>query len=41
MPNTNRQWKLAARPKGLLTPDVLQLTECTVTPLKDGQALAR
>jgi NADPH-dependent curcumin reductase len=41
MPNTNRQWKLAARPKGLITPDVLQLTECPIPVVQQGQALAR
>jgi len=42
MPNaTNRQWKLAARPTGLITPDVLQLTESPVPTINDGQALAR
>ena len=37
----NRQWKLVARPKGLVTPDVLQLSESPILPLEDGQALAR
>lgn len=41
MPNTNRQWKLAARPTGLVTPDVLQLSESPLPTLQDGQALAR
>jgi NADPH-dependent curcumin reductase CurA len=41
MSTTNRQFKLSARPKGLVTPDVLQLTESPVPPLEDGQALAR
>jgi NADPH-dependent curcumin reductase CurA len=42
MPNaTNRQWKLAARPTGLITPDVLQLTESPTPTINDGQALAR
>jgi NADPH-dependent curcumin reductase CurA len=39
--NTNRQWKLAARPTGLITPDVLQLTESPIPTINDGQALAR
>ncbi len=37
----NRQFKLSSRPKGLVTPDVLQLTESPVPPLEEGQALAR
>src|SRR5271167_1895875 len=41
MPNVNRQWKLAARPRGLITPDVLQLSESPVPTIQDGQALAR
>ncbi len=41
MSTTNRQFKLSSRPKGLVTPDVLQLTESPVPPLEDGQALAR
>jgi len=41
MPTTNRQWKLAARPKDLVTPDVLQLSDSPLLPLEDGQALAR
>jgi len=41
MPTTNRQFKLAARPKGLITPDVLQLSESPLPPLEEGQALAR
>jgi len=41
MPLTNRQWKLAARPKGLITPDVLQLGESVMPPLQEGQALAQ
>jgi NADPH-dependent curcumin reductase CurA len=41
MPDTNRQWKLAARPTGLITPDVLQLSESPLPALEDGQALAR
>jgi len=38
---TNRQLRLQARPKGLLAPGNLQLTESLVPELKDGQALAR
>jgi NADPH-dependent curcumin reductase CurA len=38
---TNRQWILASRPKGLVTPEVLQLREAAVAPPGDGQALAR
>ena len=41
MPDTNRQWILAARPHGLITPDVLQLKESPLPALEDGQALAR
>ena len=41
MPDINHQWKLAARPKGLITPDVLQLSESPLPALEDGQALAR
>ena len=41
MPDTNRQWKLATRPTGLITPDVLQLSESPLPALEDGQALAR
>jgi NADPH-dependent curcumin reductase CurA len=41
MPNTNRQWKLAARPRGLITPDVLQLSESPIPTIQEGQALAR
>jgi NADPH-dependent curcumin reductase len=37
----NRQWKLAARPQGLVTPDVLQLAESPVPALEEGQALGR
>ncbi len=38
---TNRQLRLQSRPKGLLAPGDLQLTESLVPELKDGQALAR
>jgi NADPH-dependent curcumin reductase CurA len=41
VPNINRQWKLAARPHGLITPEVLQLSESPIPTLQDGQALAR
>jgi NADPH-dependent curcumin reductase CurA len=42
MPDTiNRQFILASRPKGLVTPDVLQLRESPLPALADGQALAR
>jgi NADPH-dependent curcumin reductase CurA len=37
----NRQWRFEARPKGLIAPGDLQLTESPVPELKDGQALAR
>jgi NADPH-dependent curcumin reductase CurA len=39
--STNRQLKLAVRPRELITPDVLQLTESPIPALQDGQALAR
>ena len=41
MPTTNRQWKLSARPKDLITPEVLQLSESAIPALEEGQALAR
>lgn len=42
MSNTiNHQLILSARPQGLLTPDVLQLRDCPLLPIQDGQALAR
>ncbi len=41
MSTTNRQWKLANRPTGLITPDVLQLSESSIPAVSDGQALAR
>jgi NADPH-dependent curcumin reductase len=39
--NTNRQLKLAARPSGLVTPEVLQLRESPIPPVGENQALAR
>src|SRR5713101_2213072 len=41
MPATNRQLRLQSRPKGLLAPGDLQLSESPVPELKEGQALAR
>jgi NADPH-dependent curcumin reductase len=41
MPATVRQWKLVSRPKGLLFPTDLQLSESPLPALQDGQALAR
>jgi NADPH-dependent curcumin reductase CurA len=41
MAETNRQLRLQARPKGLLAPGDLQLSESPVPELQDGQALAR
>src|SRR4029077_144024 len=41
MPPVNRQLRLQSRPKGLLAPGDLQLTESPLPELKDGQALAR
>jgi NADPH-dependent curcumin reductase CurA len=38
---TNRQLRLQSRPKGLLAPGELQLSEAPVPELKDGQALAK
>ena len=40
MSNTNRQLRLQNRPKGLLAPGDLKLSESPVPELKDGQALA-
>lgn len=41
MANTNRQWKLASRPTGLIAPDTLQLSESPIPVPSEGQALAR
>jgi len=41
MTTTNRQLILMSRPKGLLAPGDLQLTESPLPELKDGQALAK
>src|SRR2546426_4248049 len=41
MPDVNRQLVLCSRPKGLLAPGDLQLTETPLPELQDGQALAR
>jgi len=41
MSTTNRQWKLSSRPKDLITPEVLQLSESPIPALEDGQALGR
>lgn len=41
MTNVNRQWRLQKRPKGLLEPGDLVLSEAPVPELQDGQALAR
>ena len=38
---TNRQLRLQARPKGLLAPGDLQLSESPLPELQDGQALAK
>jgi NADPH-dependent curcumin reductase CurA len=38
---TNHQWILTSRPTGLITPDVLQLTESPIPSIEDGQALGR
>lgn len=39
--NTNRQFKLTARPTGLVTPEVLQLSESPILTVGENQALAR
>ena len=41
MPNINRQLILRSRPKGLLAPSDLQLSESPLPSIADGQALAR
>jgi hypothetical protein len=41
MPPVNRQLRLQSRPKGLLAPGDLQLTESPLPELKDGQVLAK
>jgi NADPH-dependent curcumin reductase CurA len=41
MPNVIRQWKLVARPTGLVAPSDLQLSESPFPTIQDGQALAR
>ena len=41
MSNTNRQWKLAAHPKGLIALSDLQLSESPCPVLQEGQAIAR
>ena len=41
MPETNRQLRLQNRPKGLLAPNDLQLSDSPLPPLADGQALAK
>jgi NADPH-dependent curcumin reductase len=41
MSNTNRQLRLAVRPKGLLAEGDLQLVECPLAELQEGQALGR
>jgi NADPH-dependent curcumin reductase CurA len=41
MADTNRQWILASRPKGLVTPEVLQLRDTPLPAVEEGQALAR
>ncbi|HEY4978347.1 MAG TPA: NADP-dependent oxidoreductase [Candidatus Acidoferrum sp.] len=41
MSATVRQWKLVARPKGLISPTDLQLSDSPIHALQDGQALAR
>ncbi len=41
MSNTNRQWKLAAHPKGLVAPTDLQLLQSPLRSPEDGQVLAQ
>jgi len=41
MPTTNRQWILANRPTGLITPEVLQLTDSPLPAISEGQAIAK
>ncbi len=41
MPDINRQLRLRSRPKGLLAPGDLQLTESPIPSVGEGQALAR
>src|SRR6266478_8987678 len=41
MSNVNRQWILRSRPKGMLAPGDLQLSEAPVPSPADGQALAK
>jgi NADPH-dependent curcumin reductase CurA len=41
MPPVNRQLRLQSRPKGLLAPGDLQLTESPLPEVKDGQAIAK
>jgi NADPH-dependent curcumin reductase len=41
MSKVNRQFRLAARPQGLLSPGDLQLSESAIPSVADGQALGR
>lgn len=41
MTNNNRQWRLQARPKGMLAAGDLVLSEAPVAELQEGQALAK
>jgi NADPH-dependent curcumin reductase CurA len=41
MPTTSRQLILSARPSGLITPEVLQLSTTQIPALEEGQALAK
>ena len=41
MSATTNQWKLAARPKGLIAPNDLQLSESSIPALQEGEAIAR
>jgi NADPH-dependent curcumin reductase CurA len=41
MSELNRQWKLARRPSGEVTPDCFEWVECALEPLTDGQVRVR
>jgi len=40
-PRTNRQWRLASRPVGMITPANFRFAEETVAPLREGEVLVR
>ena len=41
MSEMNRQWRLARRPSGEVTPDCFEWVECALEPLADGQVRVR